>query len=209
MERELCVVIGTITPFNHFGLELNFCGQTNPNPFPPLPPFNKQCGPSMWPAWNCSCLSKWVGLYMSTMRRDKKTKQNNHHKCMHTYVCVCVCVCVCTCALLCLQGVWWIFKKANNNWGKVRNMACPPTNLILQKSKFSLSLSLSPLHHKKWNIWLMSSTLLRKKNRKNIFIYLVIKWNFRVIYVKTGYLIYKLFIWFLHYLGRIGCLFMV
>ncbi len=55
----------------------------------------------------------------------------------------------------------------------------------------------------------MSSTLLRKKNRKNIFIYLVIKWNFRAIYVKTGYLIYKLFIWFLHYLGRISCLFMV
>jgi hypothetical protein len=27
----MCVVIGTITPFDHFGLELNFCGQTNPS----------------------------------------------------------------------------------------------------------------------------------------------------------------------------------
>jgi hypothetical protein len=137
----MCVVIATITPFDHLGLELNFCGQTNP-PTPTLPLFNKQCGPSMWPAWNCSCLSKSVGLYVCTMRRDKKTKQNNHHKCIRTYVCVCVCVCVCALVRCCVYKVCDEFSKKPTTIGGRCATWQAHQRIFYSKRVNSLSLSL-------------------------------------------------------------------
>jgi hypothetical protein len=105
-------------------------------------PFNKQCGPSMWPAWNCSWLSKSVGLYVRTRRRDNKTKQNNRHKCMRTYVRVFECMC--TCALLCLQGkVCDEFSKKPTTIGGRCTTWHAHQQILYSKRVSSLSLSLS------------------------------------------------------------------
>jgi len=112
-----------------------------PQPFPPLSPLQQ----TMW-AFNVACLELflpeqigWLVCAYNEAGQQDKTKQPSQ---VHAHMCVCVCVCVHLCFVVSTRCVM-NFQKANNNWGKVRNMACPPTNLILRKSKFSLSLSLS------------------------------------------------------------------
>jgi hypothetical protein len=146
MERELCVVIGTITPFNHFGLELNFCGQTNPNPFPPFPPSTNnvglQCGLlGIVLAWANGLACIWV-QWGGTTRQNKTTITS-----ACTHMCVCVCVCVCALVRCCVYKVCDEFsKKPTTIGGRCATWHAHQWILYSKRvSSLSLSLSLSLL----------------------------------------------------------------
>jgi len=119
------MVIGTITPFDHFwfGAQVLWTNQ----PFPPPPPTLCPTSPlqqTMW-AFNVACLELflteqigWLVCEYNEAGQQDKTKQPLQRKCMCTYVCGCVCVCVCTCALLCLEGFVMNFQKSQQQLGE-------------------------------------------------------------------------------------------